>query len=77
MAEDLFCPGQKYTTPSYRDGWFRIFRGYPKMSENVKHMISEYLEQEQLANILIFQEGFMTFNGSYVKSAVNNCYTNV
>jgi hypothetical protein len=65
MPEDLFCPGQKYITPTYRDSWFRIFRGYPKMSANVKTMITEYLEKEQFAAILIFFTGHCGFDTDY------------
>ena len=65
MPEDLYCPGQSYTTPIYRDNWFRIFRGYPKMSANVKRMIQEYLDDEQFAAILIFFTGHCGFDSDY------------
>ncbi|MCP4262813.1 MAG: hypothetical protein GY774_35690 [Planctomycetes bacterium] len=65
MAEDLYCPGQKYITPNYHDGWYRIFKGYPKMSANVKTMIHEYLEKEQIGRILIFFTGHCGFDSDY------------
>ena len=65
MAEDVYCPGQKHITPTYRDGWYRIFRGYPKMSANVKHMITEYLDKEQFGRILIFFTGHCGFDTDY------------
>ena len=65
MSENLYCPGQRNLTPNFRDGWYRTFRGYPKMSANVKEMINEYLEQEQLGRILMFFTGHCGFDSDY------------
>ena len=65
MPEDMFCIGQRKITPAYRDGWFRIFKGYPKMSANVRQMLIEFLKEEQFGRILIFFTGQCGFDDDY------------
>jgi hypothetical protein len=63
MPENLYCPGQKVLRNT--DSWYRTFRGYPKMSENVRSMIMEYLDVEQFARILIFFTKHCGFDSDY------------
>jgi len=54
MAENLFCPGQMYVTDSYKDGWFRTFKGHPPMNDDVKKMLYGYAKYGDYAAILLF-----------------------
>jgi hypothetical protein len=42
MSENLYCEGNKNVTPAYKDGWYRSFRGYPEVNNDVWEMISEF-----------------------------------
>jgi hypothetical protein len=65
MSEDLFCIGQKKPTQSYKDGWYRSFKGHPKMSANVLEMLKEYMKARQYNRVLIFFIGKCKYDEDY------------
>ena len=65
MSESLFCPGQSYVTDSYRDGYFRTFKGYPEMNNHVKKMLKDYSNKKEYSKILMFFMGHCGFDEDY------------
>ena len=65
MSDNLFCPGQKITTPQFTDGWYRSFKGYPDMNEPVLKMIREYVDEGEYGRVLIFLTGECNFDNDY------------
>jgi hypothetical protein len=63
MPEDLYCSGQKVLRNT--DSWYRTFRGYPRMSGNVKQMIMDYLVEDKIGSILIFFTEHCGFDSDY------------
>ena len=47
------------------DGWYRTFRGYPKMSQPVKDLLNEYIFSDDYAKIIIFFTGECGFDTDY------------
>ena len=54
MGEDLFCSGQKITNQDTTDGWYRTFKGYPRMGIEIKKMLNGYAKKGQLGKMLVF-----------------------
>jgi len=54
MSENLFCPGQRSVTQMGKDGWYRTFCKYPKMSESVKGMLRKWAKSDNHTKMLIF-----------------------
>ncbi len=54
MPEDLYCAGQRITNQDTTDGWFRTFRGYPKMNGAIKSMLKTYAKKGQMGKMLVF-----------------------
>ena len=63
MSENLFCEGNAIITPAYKDGWYRSFKGYPKVSESVWDMIQSFRESPR--KLLIFFSEYVTEDGDY------------
>ncbi len=62
---NMYCAGQKFIPQNGKDGWYRTFRGYPKMSESALNMLEEYLEDEQYNKIMLFFMGRCEFSEDY------------
>ena len=54
MSKNVYCPGQKYITEDYKDGWMRTYKGYPSMNADVKKMLREYAKDGYIPRIIIF-----------------------
>ena len=64
-GDNLFCPGQKITSPQFGDSWYRTFRGYPDMNEPVKSLITEYIKGGEYGKVIIFLTGECGFDNDY------------
>jgi hypothetical protein len=65
MSENLFCDGQKYITEDYKDGWYRVFKGYPSMNNDVIKMLKDYKEEGKFASILLFFADVCGYENEY------------
>ena len=63
MSENMFCPNQTVPTPSYKMGWYRSFKGYPKVNDAVWGLITE-LKDDPRKLLLFFIEN-VTKDGEY------------
>lgn len=63
MSENLFCPGQKILRNT--DSWYRTFKKAPKMSENVKRMLQEWIDAEQYGRAMMFFMGKCKYDQDY------------
>ena len=54
MSENLFCDGKKILTQEGQDGWYRTFKGYPDINDDVKKMLYDYAKDGKYASILLF-----------------------
>ena len=65
MSENLYCDGQKLKNQSTLDGWYRTFRGHPKMSLPVIKMLNRFTKKKQYAKMLIFFIGKCDYSEDY------------
>lgn len=65
MSENLFCPGQKRISLSYKDGHTRAYRGYPKMSDAIIKLLKVYLKKKQYNKIMLFFCGHCKYDEEY------------
>ena len=65
MSENLYCPGQKKITQTTKDGWTRIYKGYPPMNDEVKKMIYDYVRDDEYAKLLLFFTSVCEFDDEY------------
>jgi hypothetical protein len=62
MSENLFCEGNQIT-PAYKDGWYRSFKGYPKVNKEVWDMITKFKKSPR--KLLLFFIEYVTDDEEY------------
>ena len=65
MGDNLYCNGQKIVSTQFIDGWYRTFRGYPKMSQAVKDLLNDFLFDQEYGKVLMFFTGECGFDSDY------------
>lgn len=51
----------------YKDGWTRVYRGYPNMSQPVKDMLYKFTKKKQYGKLVIFFVGKMGYDEDYAQ----------
>ncbi len=65
MANNVFCNEQKSVSDTYRNNWFKIFKGYPDMNDNVKKLLSDYKEADEYDSIFLFFNEICGYDTDY------------
>ena len=55
MSENLYCDGNRITNDLHRDGWYRTFKGYPKMNKKVWKQLQKW-KKKPIKLLLFFSE---------------------
>lgn len=63
MSENMFCEGMKTASHEYQDGWYRSFKGYPEVNDEVWEMIKSFREDPK--KLLLFFFEYVTNDGEY------------
>ncbi len=61
MSENLYCEGNSRSTPAFKDGWYRSFKGYPEVNKNIWDMIKKMSPRK----LLIFFSEHVTDDDEY------------
>jgi len=64
---DLYAPGNKTITHrrGYHDNYYRTFRGYPEIGDNVIDMIHDWLRSDNVTHIMLFFKEKCGFSDDY------------
>ena len=63
MSESLYCDGQKTLSAEGKYNWYRTFKGYPDINDDVFKMIAGFKDSPK--KLLLFFIEYVTNDGEY------------
>ena len=75
MSENLYCEGNRITNQNHIFGWYRTFKGYPKMNKEMWNQLQEW--KDEPIKLLLFFTGYVICDDEYANFLTHDLITGI